>query len=186
MSAPMLGTGNESARQSWWEFGLAVVLIALGTASRLLPHPPNFTPIGALGLFGGFAMTRLSTAALVPFAALLLSDWYLGWYTLLPVVYACFGINVLLGRWLQRRPSVARWLVACLGGSLQFFLITNFGCWLVGYPKTWEGLTQCYVLALPFYRNQVLGDLLYGGVLCGGLVLARRCLAWAIPTRTTT
>jgi len=68
-----------------------------------------------------------------------------------------------------------------------FFVLTNFGVWALGalYPKTLTGLTECYVVAIPFFRNALLSDLFYSALLFGGLALAEKqwpILGEAAPT----
>lgn len=152
-----------------------LVLILLAAASRLLPHPLNFAPIGALGLFAG-AYSERRIAWLAPIAALLASDLILGAYS--PVimlgVYGGFAISGVLGsRFLRQERTVARLVGCALVSGTVVFLLSNFACWLVGYPHTAEGLARCYTLALPFYRNTLLGDLFYTSVLFGLFEAAR-------------
>jgi len=150
-------------------------LLVLGAAlTRLLPHPLNFTAIGAMALFGGACLTSGWMGIALTLAALGISDLILGSYDLLPVVYASFGLNFLLGRWLRSKRTFTRTTLATLAGSVQFFLITNFACWLYYYPHTMEGLQHCYLLALPFFQNTLLGDLFFVGALFGAWALVER------------
>jgi len=163
---------------------MVVVLILLAAASRLLPHPPNFAPIAAIGLFAGATLGRRATWA-VPFAALLLSDAILGFYH--PVAmfwnYSAFAGCLLLGSaLLARRTSAPRLAGAALTSSLVFFALSNFGMWASGYyPRTLAGLGACYTAALPFYRNTLLSDALYTAALFGGLALLRATVARLRP-----
>lgn len=153
--------------------GLIAVILA-AAASRLLPHPPNFTPIAALALFGGASFTDRHLAFLIPLAAMLLSDVILGFHALMPVVYGSFGLIVLIGMWLRRRRRAPLAILgAAFTGSITFFVLTNFGVWALGsmYPRTVGGLIAAYVAAIPFFRNTLLGDLFYVAVLFGGFAL---------------
>ena len=156
---------------------LALLLVVLGTLSRLLPHPPNMTAVGAASLFSG-ARLRGGQALLVPLACMLVTDPILGFVygfrsfsRVTPFIYAAFLCNVVLGRWLAQTTRLARIGAFALLGSLQFFLLTNFGVWLVGgghpYPRTLAGLVACYVAALPFFGRTLVGDLGYAAVLFG-------------------
>jgi hypothetical protein len=158
-------------------FAVLSGMIGLAVLARLVPHPPNFAPVGAVALFAGAVFADRRLAFLLPFLCLVLSDVFLGIHELLPVVYGCFAINVLLGRLLRNRRTALPTAGMTLLGSVQFFVITNFACWLIDYPHTWEGLTACYLAALPFFRNSVMGDLFYVGLLFGGLTL----LEWGFP-----
>ncbi len=167
-------TFDSATARPWLRALVLSVFVAAGVVARLLPHPPNFTPIGALAIFCGACYADRRLAVAVPLAAMLLSDLFIGLHLLIPVVYGSFAVNVLLARLLrQRRRPLPVTLVTC-AGSVQFFLTTNFACWLTMYPHTWEGLVTCYVNALPFFRNTVLGDLTFVAVLFGGLAVAER------------
>lgn len=155
---------------------MVVVLILLAVASRLLPHPPNFAPIAAIGLFAG-AMFDRRAAWLVPFGALLLSDLVIGLYHPMSMFwnYAGFAACLLLGSAvLGPARSLPRFAGATLGSALAFFALSNFGMWASGYyPRTLAGLGQCYTAALPFFRNTLLSDVVYTAALFGGWALWR-------------
>lgn len=149
-------------------------MILGAAASRLIPHPPNLTPIAAIALFGGAQFADKRVAFLVPLAGLLLSDLALGFYAITAVVYASFALTVCLGFWVRRHRSVRRIALGVLAGAILFFALTNFGVWAIDslYPKTLAGLIDCYVAGIPFFRNMLLGDLLYSTLLFGGFALA--------------
>lgn len=162
-------------------------MILAAAASRLLPHPPNFTPIGAMALFGGACLSDRRLAFLLPLAAMWLSDLALGalhgspsfgLHRLTPVVYGSFALIVCLGFRLRNRRSPLPIAGATLAGSVLFFVLTNFGVWALGsgYPKSWAGLLACYVAAIPFFHNTLLGDAVYAAALFGGLALAEKRL----------
>ncbi len=155
---------------------LALGLVLYGAVVRLLPHPPNFTPTGALCLLGGMALPGRWWPWLVPLGALFLSDLVLGLYGLMPVTYGTWLLVVLWGRLLRERGLGMRVVAGALGASLIFYLVTNFACWLTmpQYSKDWAGLVQCYVAALPFMRNMLLADLTYTTLLCQVWELGRR------------
>lgn len=166
-------------------FPVLAGMILAAAASRLIPHPPNFAPIGAMALFGGACFAHRRAAFVVPLAAMFLSDLAigllsgnlsLGLHRLIPVVYGSFALIVCLGFWLRTRRTVVPIAGATLAGSVLFFVLTNFGVWSMGflYPKTWEGLVACYVAAIPFFHNTLLGDATYSAVLFGGLALAEK------------
>jgi hypothetical protein len=163
---------------------MVVVLILLAAASRLLPHPPNFAPIAAIGLFAGAAFDRRA-AWLVPFAALLLSDAFLGFYHPVSMFwnYAGFASCLLLGASiLGPARTLPRFAGATLASSVAFFALSNFGMWASGYyPRTAAGLAECYVAALPFFRNTFASDVLYSAALFGGWALARAAFRRATP-----
>ena len=151
-------------------------MILAAAATRLLPHPPNFSPVAALALFGGASFASKRAAFLVPLAAMFLSDLVLGLHSLIPVVYGSFALITCLGLWLRQRQSISRIAGAAVVGALLFFVLTNFGVWALEnlYPKTWAGFADCYVAAIPFFCNTLVSNLLYSALLFGGLALAER------------
>jgi hypothetical protein len=155
---------------------LAALLTAIAAAAalRLVPHPPNFSPIDAMALFSGAYVGRRALAFVAPIAALFVSDLFLGFYAGMNFVYASVALVVLLGWWIAQRRTTMRIVAAALGGSVAFFAITNFGMWLFSgyYPLTTAGLVTCYTAAIPFFQNTVAGDLFYTAVLFGGFGLA--------------
>jgi hypothetical protein len=157
---------------------LAVILVAALT--RLIPHPPNFTPIAAIGLFGGAYLTRRWMAFAAPLAALFLSDLILGLHSGMWVVYGAMAVAVGLGFLLRENRSASRVLGATLAGTLSFFVLTNLAVWAFSgmYPRSLEGLVACYVAALPFLQNSLAGDLTFAVALFGGFHLAQQRFAW--------
>jgi hypothetical protein len=148
--------------------------IVAAAALRLLPHPPNFTPIGAMALFSGAYLGRRGLAFVAPLGALLLSDALLGFYSGMEFQYLSVALIVLLGWVALSRLSVLRLGVAAVASSVLFFAISNFGVWLVGgmYPRNLSGFGACYVAAIPFFQNTVAGDLFYTALLFGGFRVA--------------
>ena len=150
--------------------------IALAAAMRIAPHPWNFTPVGAMALFSGALIKDRRVAFLFPLMALFAGDLVVGLHKLIPVVYASFLINVLIGRFLEDSLSVARIGSATFLAALQFFVVTNFGVWafLGSFPHTGAGLLACYVNGAPLFGNTVAGDGLYAALLFGGFAFAER------------
>jgi len=157
---------------------LLVSVIAAAALMRILPHPPNFSPIAAMALFAGAQLADRRLAYLLPFSAMLLSDLVLGFHGQMWLVYGCFAVMVWLGRCIADRQRVSPVLATTLGGTALFFLVTNLGVWAFDglYPRTWDGLVSCYVAALPFLQNSLLGNLFYAAVLFGAWWLAERRL----------
>ncbi len=158
------------------EFSVAVLLVLIGVSLRFLPHPPNFTPILAIALFGGFYFSR-KIAFILPIAAMVITDVFIGYYELklMAVVYGSFLLCVVLGFWLKKNK---KWYTI-LGGSLLaaiiFFLLTNFSVWAFTpwYAKTFSGIIQCYLMALPFFKNTLLSNLFYVSVFFSVYEVAR-------------
>lgn len=164
-------------------------LIFVAALSRLLPHPPNFSPVEAIALFGGAYFASRAWALAVPLVALLASDLvmgavvgasyasYIGGISFWSV-YACIALSTLLGFGLRGRVGGARVLGYSLAGSALFFIVTNFGAWLGSpiYPQSGAGLVAAYAAGIPFFQWTVLGTLAYAAILFGGFALLRRRL----------
>jgi hypothetical protein len=164
---------------------LCLALILIAVVSRLLPHPPNFTPLAAVGLFSG-AYLHVRKLWLVPVTALLFSDMLIGFYHPIAMVFVYCGIILCayIGRaCLHERYSLLKLGGATLSGALIFFVLSNLGDWLTGlnYPLTLHGLLDCYVMAIPFFRNTLLGDLFYVTCLFGIYELFSR-ISWNLRT----
>ena len=151
-----------------------VFAIAAAAALRLVPHPPNFSPIDAMALFSGAYLGKRWVAFVAPLAALLLSDVVLGFYHGMATVYATVALIVAVGWSLSSHRSIGRTAAAALASSVIFFVVTNFGMWLYSgfYPRTYAGLVACYTAAIPFFQNTVAGDLFYTALLFGAFALA--------------
>lgn len=154
---------NESARP------LASGLTVLGALARVLPHLPNFAPVGSISLFAGARMRGWQAYAL-PIVLMAVTDLFVGGYSAAtPLVYLAFLINVWIGTRLRGTENALKIGAGVVSGSLVFFLLTNFA-WLYGsalYPHTLAGVVQCYVAAIPFYGRTLASDLLYSGALFG-------------------
>jgi hypothetical protein len=163
-------------------FTTAATIVLIAALSRLLPHPPNATPIMAMALFGGAMFERKWLGVVVPLLAMLLSDALLGVHDTMLAVYGSFVLAWGIGMVLLRKPTFGRVLLASVLGSVLFFLITNFAVWYGSafYPQTPAGLLACYTAGLAFYNqqsffiNSLLGDLFYGGLLFGTYALLQR------------
>ena len=152
-------------------------IVIVAAALRILPHPSNFTPIGALALFGGANFSSKRAAVAVPLLSLMAGDVFTGFHKLMIWVYASFFLSVVIGFWLRRGKSVPRVGVATLAGAIQFFLITNFAVWVTStgsYALNSRGLAACYVAGLPLFWNTLAGDALYVALLFGSMALVEK------------
>lgn len=158
-------------------------MIVFAALTRLLPHPPNATAVSALALFAGAQLADRRLAFLVPLAALFLTDLVLGLHSGMLFVYACVAAMVVMGQMMGDRANVVKLAGASLAGSILFFVVTNFGVFLLDgmYEKSLAGLAECYVLAIPFFQNALLGDLFFTGALFGGFALLRRTVLALSP-----
>lgn len=171
------------------KFGIIVLMVVAAAATRFMPHPPNFTPIGGMALFGAAHFAKKYWAYLIPFLALWLSDLILNnvvysspdgftWITSFGLWnFAAFGMIVFLGSNILKKINLPNIIGASVIGSLVFFLITNFGVWasdpLNMYADNIAGLTAAVAAGLPFFWNTLAGDIVYVGVLFGGYEIAK-------------
>ena len=181
---------------------LILAIIVLAAVVRLAPHPWNFTPIGAIALFSGAMVRDRRVAFLFPLLVMFATDLVIGFNKLSPLVYASFLLSVLIGRavvWARfslpaqagasprakresqpesatKKRTLLRIAGATFLGSLQFFLITNFGVWafLTTYPRTPAGLAACYLAGIPLFWNTLASDAFYATLLFGSFALAER------------
>jgi uncharacterized protein DUF6580 len=149
---------------------LPILMLLACVVLRLVPHPPNFAPVGATSVFAGRTM-RLGSGIVLTLAAMLISDFALGtlkgipaFSMVTPFIYAGFIVQLLLGRWLRAVRGGA--IGAAFLGSVAFFVLSNFGVWLKGsYGLTLGGLAACYVAAIPFFGGTLAGDVVWTVVL---------------------
>lgn len=142
--------------------------ILINTLVRLMPHLPNMTSVGATALFLS-AKYSWKKSFLVTCITMLLSDAILGFHSVMWATYGSFLIVAALGTVLRKKNDIRWILTVTFLSSLQFFILTNFAVWMTGtlYPRTMAGLLDCYVMALPFFRNTLLGDMTYTAIFFG-------------------
>lgn len=156
-------TVKNSARHS-----SIALMILVACFSRLIPHAPNFTAIGAMAIFAGAQLDSKRVAVFVPLMALFLSDLLIGFHSTMIFVYASVAIIALIGKWGWNRWQWKGLAGLSLVSSLLFFLITNLGVWLTGgYEHSLQGLMTCYAMAIPFFETQIMGDLCFTGLIFG-------------------
>ncbi len=164
-------------------FYIIAGFIAFAALARLLPHAYNFTPLGAIALFGAAYFKNKKWALIIPIAALWMSDlilnnvmyaayydgfaWFTGGFF---YIYGAFAMIVILGYYLLKKVTLPRVIGGAFGASVIFYVVSNFGVWLSSpmYPLTVEGLIACYTAAIPFFHNTLAGNIVYCGVLFGG------------------
>lgn len=147
-----------------------LILISLGVACRLLPHAWNFTPIAAIALFSGVYLGK-KEAILVPLLAMLAGDLIIGFYAfrIMAAVYFSLALAGVIGIAIKKHKSFETVLAGSIIASVLFFLATNLAVWYFSpiYSQTISGLIECYAMAIPFFRNTLLGNMFYAGVLFG-------------------
>ena len=171
-------------------FGILTALIVLAAFSRVIPHMPNFSPLGAIGIFGAAHFSKKWQALVIPLAATWLSDLFInnviyakyypsftwfaeGFYW----QYGAYVLIVIAAFFIMKTVNAKTVLTGALASTVIFFLVSNFGCWPASaYPQNFTGLMQCYAAGLPFVKNALMGDLFYSAVLFGGFALAQNQL----------
>jgi hypothetical protein len=155
---------------------LALALIVLAAVLRIVPHPWNFAPIGAIALFSGAMIPDKRLALFFPLLTLVAGDLFIGFHKLIPLVYASTLVSVVLGYLLRDRKTLGCIAGVTMLGAIQFFLVTNFGVWLLlgTFPKSAAGLVACYIAGAPLFWNTLASDALYVTLLFGGFAFAER------------
>ena len=167
---------------------LIVALIVIGILGRMIPHPPNFTPIIAIALLASHVFKNKWIVILTPLMAMWISDLVLNNYRYTGhhdggfLVFSSSSLWVygpiiciaLLGTVLIKKVKISNIALSSISGSLIFFLVSNFGVWISGtmFPKSLFGLIECYTFALPFFGNALVGDLVYCTILFASYSLA--------------
>ena len=150
---------------------LAIALLIFGILARLLPHEHNFTPVTAIALFGGVYLSR-RYAVILPLTLMVISDIFIGLHDTIFFTWGSVIVIALLGNWMKERKTPAIVLGTSIVSALLFFLITNFGAWLSDlYPHNFKGFIECYVMAIPFFRNTLVSSVIYSVVLFGSYEL---------------
>lgn len=153
-------------------FIVSALFVAI--AGRLIPHAPNFTPIAAMALFGGATLSNKRLAFVLPLIAMFISDLIIGFHSTMWAVYIAFAITVFIGTKINGKVNPLNVITASIASSSLFFIITNFAVWLGStfYPQNLSGLVECYIAAIPFFNNGLVGDLFYSGILFTVFALA--------------
>ena len=143
---------------------LALIIISFGILSRLVVHTPNFTPVLSMAFLGGMYL-KGRQAFIVPLALMVISDCIIGFYSGMFFVWGSIVMISGLGLCLKEKKSYSIVLGGSALSSMLFFVVTNFGSWLSMYPHTIDGLRQCYMLAIPFFRSTLASTLAYSLVI---------------------
>ncbi len=167
--------------------GLAFGIVIMAIISRFIPHPANWTALGALALWSSSLFRDRTVAWILPLAVLFLTDLVLGFYPNIIWTYAALAAMTAVGTLIKPEIAVWRFAVGSLAASLLFFLISNFGVWASSglYSRDIFGLERCFLAAVPFFSNQVAGDLLYGAVVAGSFAIFMRFNKLAAVTCST-
>ena len=144
-------------------------LILFSGLIRLFPHPWNFTPILAACIFSGYKIKPVGLSLIIPLIAIFSGDLFLGFYDGMVWVYSAYIATIGLAIISNKSNNFKTKSMNVVFGSLIFFIISNFGVWMSGliYPQTFEGLLACYIAAIPFYKNTIIGTIIYSGLFFG-------------------
>ena len=146
---------------------LALIFISLGILTRFIPHMPNFVPLAAVALFSGVYWNK-KHGYLVPLAIYVVSDLIMGLHAVVLFTWGSIVAIYFLGKLLKKRKTVVNTTLFTFVSSVLFFIISNLGVWIMGwYPRTTEGLIQCYVYALPFFRTSLISNFAYVAIFFG-------------------
>lgn len=147
---------------------LSGVLVRVLSFYHYLPYIPNFAPIGALALFSGVYLKK-KYALVIPLTAMIVSDLFIGFHNLIFFTWGSFALIGIIGWIVRKKKNLLTIVSGSLAGSVLFYLITNFAVWAFTplYEKTSAGLVQCFIMAIPFFRGTILGDLFYVSVFFG-------------------
>ena len=140
-------------------------ILALG---RFIPHPPNFTPILATAIYTPYMINDKWIAVLIPLSAMFIADIIIGFHPYMLWVYGAIGLSTLISNWSMRfNKKYMQLAIMTLVSSILFFVITNFAVWTIWdyYPKTIDGLIICYIKAIPFFQNTLLGTIIYTAII---------------------
>jgi len=153
---------------------LGIALVMVGIILRFLPHIPNVAPVVAIALFSGCYLNK-RYSVLVPFILMVISDIFIGMHNVVFFTWGSVLLIAILGVWLKKHKNIFSVPATSVLSSVLFFIITNFGVWLMGwYSHDGNGLVTCYVAALPFLKISMLGDLLYVAAFFGSYELIAR------------
>jgi hypothetical protein len=153
-------TNHRSIPSSYFSFFLVVAVAVL---SRFIPHYPNMTAVGALAVYSGFAGRPRWMGFGFVMTALLFTDWILGFHNTMFYTYGAWILVSVVSSFGLRQFSWVKLMGMGLLSASVFFVISNFGFWMTGilYPKTAQGLLECYLAAVPFFENQLVGDIAF-------------------------
>ncbi len=156
---------------------LAIVLLIIGMIARFVVHIPNFTPVIALALFSGtYLKSRYSV--ILPVLFMVVTDSVIGFHDTILFTWGGVALIALMGHWLKRHKTASNTVMLSMSSAILFFIVTNFGTWLISglYPMTLDGLKECFILAVPFFRATLISTLVYSAVLFGTYELAAKNL----------
>ena len=146
-----------------------ISLILILALARLIPHPPNFTPIIAVAIMSSYFFKNINLSLLILLIAMLISDLFIGFYENVIFVYVSLLLITFVFHKISNKINFKNLFICGFAGSLIFFVVSNFGVWALGspgvydiaYEKSLSGLIECYILAIPFFGNTFLSTIIF-------------------------
>ena len=139
---------------------LIIILTLFAIFSRLIPHPPNFTPLLAIALYSGVCFKN-KFLFIIPLLSMVISDFFIGYHNTIFWVYLSLLIIFYIGYLLFKKYTFRNLILLSFVSSIMFFILSNLGVWIIGYPKSFEGFIACYVAAIPFFHNTLISTFAY-------------------------
>jgi hypothetical protein len=148
---------------------LPIGLILILALARLIPHPPNFTPIIAVAIMSGYFFKNINLSFITLLISMLIADVFIGFYENVIFVYASLLLITYVFHKFSNKINFKNLFIYGFAGSLIFFIVSNFGVWILGspgvndiaYEKSLSGIIQCYILAVPFFGNTFLSTVIF-------------------------
>ena len=140
-----------------------IILILILAMSRLIPHPPNFTPVISVAIMSGYLFRNIYLSFVVLITSMILADAFIGFYENMLFVYLSLLLIAYIFYKIAGKINLKNLFIYSFFGSVIFYLISNFGVWYFGnlYEKNFNGLIECYFLAIPFFKNTVLSTIFF-------------------------
>ena len=158
----MIKISMKKNKRNFQFYILPICVILILSFSRLIPHPWNFTPILATGIFSGFYFKNFILSLFVVVISMFIGDLFIGFHNTMFFTYISLIVAVTLGC-LIKNFKIISILFSGLLSSVVFFVVTNFGVWFLEdlYEKNFSGLMQSYVMGIPFFHNTLISTLIY-------------------------
>jgi len=146
-----------------------LLIVVTSFSNVLLSNIPNFSPVASVALFSGFYLSNKKIALLVPIICMLISDYFIGFHSLMWAVYLSFSATVVIG-FLMKKANGKLIFLNSIFSAVLFFIITNFAVWALGsfYSKDFTGLLTCFSMGIPFLKNTLLSAVIFSSILFGG------------------
>ena len=153
------------------------LIIATALSNVLLSNIPNFSPVASVALFSGFYLSNKKLALLIPVACMLISDYFIGFHSLMWAVYLSFAFTVVMGIKMKTSSS-KKVIINSVLSSLIFFFITNSAVWLTGnfYSSDLSGLGLCLTMGIPFFKYTLLSSIVFSTILFGGFQILNQLI----------